>query len=164
MGNKKAKKNRAKQAAEKAADSAGKGKLNLTPKRMGLLALAAVLFVGGMASLHAFDKKKRALHDLSVIGTGVPVMVQVHDPACPTCRRLKSAATAAMENFPDMAYRLADITTKEGKQFQTRYGVPHVTLLLFDPEGDHKHTISGLVDTEEINTTVSRVLDMPPPS
>lgn len=103
----------------------------------------AVLGVSAGA-LSAYDKKQRTLHDLSVIGQGNPVVVQIHDPACPTCRRLKSRSTTALQGKAGIVYRLADVTTAEGKELQSKYDVETITLLLFDGEGRRVRTIRGL--------------------
>lgn len=141
--------------------SSGIGGLRWTPKRLILMLAAFVVAIGSMATLQAYDKQKKEMHDLGVIGSGVPVIVQIHDPSCPTCRRLKSTMTTAMKDLPDVKYRLADITTSKGKAFQNKYGVPHVTLLLFNKEGKHQHTLQGLVSSGEINTAASRYFELP---
>ena len=80
-------------------------------RRNALKVLAGVGVAGvGVSTLHAYDKNQRALHDLSVLGQGQPVVVQIHDPGCPTCRRLKSAVTTAMKSSPEILYRLADLS------------------------------------------------------
>lgn len=120
----------------------------LTPNKQRRLIIKgagafAVLGVSAGA-LSAYDKKQRTLHDLSVIGQGSPVVVQIHDPSCPTCRQLKSRSTTALQGNDDVVYRLADVTTAEGKRLQSKYGVEKITLLLFDGEGRRVRTIRGL--------------------
>ncbi len=112
----------------------------------------------GVTTLHAYDKNQRTLHDLTVIGQGQPVVVQIHDPSCPTCRRLKSAVTTAMKSSPEIHYRLADITTAEGKALQNQYEVPHVTLLFFDADGNHRHTTRGLLTPDQVRNNIDRYL------
>lgn len=84
-------------------------------------------------------------HDLSAIGNGIPAIVQVHDPQCPLCRALQVETRRALRDFPDGAlqYRIANITTASGSAFAGRYGVGHVTLLLFDGAGEMKRVIRG---------------------
>lgn len=122
--------------------------------------LKAVTGVGvaaiGIPTLHAYDKKHRTLHDLSVIGQGKPVVVQIHDPSCPTCRRLKSAVTTALKGTDEIHYRLADITTSEGKTLQNKYAVPHVTLLFFDGHGKRLHTSTGLLTSDQIKLRIGK--------
>ena len=120
-----------------------------------------VLAIGSMASLHAYEKQKRKLHDLSVIGTGLPAIVQIHDPGCSVCRRLKSVTENTMGDLPDVNFRIADITTSKGREFQQQYGVPKTTLLLFDAKGKHLHTMSGLIKKQEITEAAERYFRPP---
>lgn len=107
----------------------------------------AVLGVSAGA-LSSYEKKQRNLHDLSVIGQGSPVVVQIHDPSCPTCRSLKSRTTTALKGNEGIFFRLADITTADGKKLQTQYSAEKITLLLFDGEGRRVRTIKGLQSVE----------------
>ena len=130
-------------------------------RKLIMIVAGLVLAIGGMATLHAVDKQRRELHDLTVIGNGQPAIVQIHDPGCSVCRRLKSVTTSAMEDLPDVNFRLADITTKEGRKFGDKYNLPKTTLLMFDAKGEHKHTLRGLVTQQEIADAASRFFDAP---
>lgn len=112
----------------------------------------------GISTLHAYDKNQRTLHDLSVIGQGVPVIVQIHNPSCPTCRRLKNAVTSAIKGQVNLEFRLADITSREGKAIQDKYNVPHLTLLFFSKKGELLHTARGLLTPEQITSRINRYL------
>lgn len=120
--------------------------MNPQKKRRFLLKSAAAIAAAGFggSAVMAYDKNRRELHDLSSIGNGSPVVVQIHDPNCPTCRRLKSRSLSALDNLNDVQFRLADIFTPEGKAIQNKYGVQTITLLLFDGEGKHLQTVVGL--------------------
>ena len=48
-------------------------------KMLGLLLGVPLVGVAGVG-VHRHDVKKRALHDLSVLGDGSPAIVQIHDP------------------------------------------------------------------------------------
>lgn len=115
---------------------------------LGLLAAVPLAGVAGV-SIHRYDQKQRIYHDLSVVGQGTPTIVQIHDPSCRLCRRLQKNTLEALDTVSDIHYRVADITTKEGFEFQSRYNVPHVTLLLFNENGRRVDTIQGVtpVDT-----------------
>lgn len=88
-------------------------------------------------------------HDLTVIGNGIPTVVQIHDPQCPTCRRLRQEAIEAGRHFAasELQVRVANIRTDEGRRLADRHGVPHVTLLLFDGDGQVRRVIQGLNDS-----------------
>lgn len=86
-----------------------------------------------------------AEQDLSIIGSGVPTIVQVHDPTCPVCLRLQKETRAALEMMPDadIAYRVASITSDVGSAFASAHGSSHATLLLFDGSGTITRRIQG---------------------
>jgi len=111
-------------------------------------ALGALL-AGGYA-IHRHDTTDRRLHDLGVLGNGSPAVVQIHDPSCPLCRRLKGATEKALDGSSHVNYRLADITRADGRALQERHGAPTVTLLLFDGRGRHVDTISGVQSVEAL--------------
>ena len=120
-------------------------------RRFLLKSGAAVLVAGfGGGAVMAYDKNRRELHDLSSIVNGSPVVVQIHDPNCPTCRCLKSRSLTALEGLDGVQFRLADIFTPEGKAIQRKYGVQTITLLLFDGEGKHIQTIVGLQELDQL--------------
>ena len=116
---------------------------------LGLSLGVPLVGVAGVG-VHRHDVKKRALHDLSVLGDGSPAIVQIHDPSCRLCRRLMANTKKALGDRDDITYRIADITQTKGREFQERYGVPHVTLLLFNAKGRHVHTVQGVTPAEEL--------------
>lgn len=111
--------------------------------RNGLIVTAAV-GAGGWGAAYAYTTHIER-HDLSVIGNGVATVVQIHDPQCPTCRALQRETLRAAQSFEDdvLQVRVANIRTTEGRALASRYGVPHVTLLLFDGAGEMQRVLSG---------------------
>jgi len=146
---------------EKEKAKAAKKKPGLSRRSMLLLLGAAPVALAGGYTIHQYDVNNKTLHDLSIIGEGKPVVVQVHDPSCPSCRRLKGATESALETMPDIVYRIADLTNNEGREIGQRYGVGKVTLLLFDAKGKHVHTIQGVTPKEELITQFERYLKTP---
>ena len=90
-------------------------------KMLGLLLGVPLVGVAGVG-VHRHDVKKRALHDLSVLGNGSPAIVQIHDPSCRLCRRLMANTKKALGDRDDITYRIADVTKTKGREFQERYG------------------------------------------
>lgn len=119
-------------------------------KRRLLLRSAAVVGVAGISAgtLARHDSQQRTLHDLSVVGDGAPTVVQIHDPSCPTCRRLKSRSLTALKDLPHVQFRLANILTDEGKVLQKKYRAEKITLLLFEPGGQLVDRVVGLQDLD----------------
>ena len=117
--------------------------------RSGIVAII-LLSVTGMG-IAAYKRSYDIAHDLSVIGQGKPVVVQIHDPGCQLCQRLRSNASDAIAPMKEqMLFRIADITTPEGKRLQRQHDVPHVTLLLFDPNGKVRNVLTGVKDEETL--------------
>ncbi|WP_298843506.1 thioredoxin family protein [uncultured Roseobacter sp.] len=112
---------------------------------------ALVVGGGGYFALGSF-RAYAAEHDLSRIGQGKPVVVQVHDPQCPTCTALQKQARRALKNFGecDLVYLVADIKTDEGQRFAVEHNVPHVTLLFFDGDGQRVQTLSGMHSSDQL--------------
>jgi len=109
------------------------------------LGIGAVLLGGtGYVFANNFVSMKHE-HDLTRVANGRPTVVQVHDPQCPLCRALQEETRSALAMFEDgeLDYVVANIRTDKGQAFANRYGVPHVTLLLFDGNGELKEVLQG---------------------
>ncbi len=155
MAKKKQKKTSASnQSAKKSAVDAPK--ISLSRRNVLRSAGAVGVALAGGTWLHLADKRDRALHDLSAIGAGKPLVVQVHDPSCPMCRQLKRSTETALESMPEVDYRIADLTTRKGKALANQYGEGKVTLLLFNPKGKHLGTVRGVTPVEELRETFER--------
>lgn len=114
---------------------------------------AALAVAGGATFFGARSvTAKMAEFDLSRVGQGLPSVVQVHDPTCPTCTALQRQTRKALRGVDSDAliYLVADIKTEEGQAFAGRFGVPHVTLLLFDGQGNHVDTLEGMRQADEL--------------
>jgi len=91
-----------------------------------------------------------AERDLSVVGQGTPVIVQVHDTQCQICIALQREARAALDTIDQdaLAYRVADIKSDDGVAFAARYGATHSTLLFFDGQGNLSGRLVGPNDRQ----------------
>jgi thiol-disulfide isomerase/thioredoxin len=106
----------------------------------------ATVVVGGGGWLVVDDVRATMLeHDLSRIGNGIPSIVQIHDPQCPTCMALQREVRDAMCEFEgqQLQYLVANIRQEEGRKLATTNGVAHVTLLLFDKNGRRRDVLVG---------------------
>lgn len=138
----------------------------LTAKTLKKLAKKSLIVLAFLAVpvtwLIVNDHNARAESDLSVIGSGTPVAVQVHDHSCPLCQRLKANAEEALDQMASPpAWRIMDINTRKGAEFASRYNVGHVTILLFDAQGNHQETVEGVTSANSLrdsfeNLTTSR--------
>jgi hypothetical protein len=117
-----------------------------------VMVLVVLVMVGG-AGITALNNNYDTNHDLSVIGQGIPTVVQIHDPQCQLCVRLRSNANAAIARIADedILFRVADVTTPEGRSLQRKHNVPHVTLLLFDKDGKLNRSLNGVKTDDELH-------------
>lgn len=113
--------------------------------RFGKYGVGAVALAAGGAIFYGDMKETMAEEDLSQIGNGVPTIVQVHDPTCPTCRALMKEARAAMKGFgeDELQYVVASLANQDGQALAARHGVGKVTLLVFDRRGNRQEILSG---------------------
>ncbi len=90
--------------------------------------------------------------DLSKIGNGIPTVVQIHDPQCPTCRALQREVRTALSAFNDgdLQYLVANIRSAEGRSLALAHDVGHVTLLLFDGNGERRDVLVGSNTAEDL--------------
>ena len=118
--------------------------------RNGLVG-SALLGGGGLwaaSSMRAFA----AEHDLTRVGQGEPAVVQIHDPQCAMCSELQREARAALKCYEseDLLYLVASIRTEEGSAFAAALGLPHVTLVLMDANGQVSEVLQGVRDRDEL--------------
>lgn len=159
------KKQRRKQPQHKGRGSSQPARSGRKRKPLGWRGLGRRLMIGiGILALPALVvglevRENLRLSDLSVIGSGKPVVVQAHDPECPSCRSLLGNAEAAHAGLEDdVAFRVINLRTSEGRAFARRFDVGKVTLVLFDRDGDVKGTLRGVQSVEALRR-VFRKLD-----
>ncbi|MEM8628208.1 MAG: hypothetical protein AAGF32_09765 [Pseudomonadota bacterium] len=100
-------------------------------------------------------------HDLTRVANGRPTVVQVHDPQCTLCVALQRETKRALKAFDDqqLDYVIANITSAKGRAFAGRYGVSHVTLLLFDGSGALQQVLHGQHDDSELQEAFTALLE-----
>lgn len=110
--------------------------------KTGLISVGVIALAGGGLSMY---RASYALsHDLSVIGQGRPTVVQIHDPSCPKCNKLKDNTAAVKGDFENINFRIANLKSREGASFARRFGVGKITLLIFDGEGNLVENLHGI--------------------
>lgn len=140
--------NKGNKTAKKSSAKPGGGLL----KRRNMLKVLIGLPVAGAAgaAIHRYDVQNRGLHDLSMIGQGQPVVVQIHDPACQLCRRLMNNTREALEGNDDVLFKVADVTSSDGEAFRREHNGETVSLVLFDARGRKRGTVNGVQSAEDL--------------
>ncbi len=143
-------------------------KVKRAARKRGFPSWRALVVLGGLlavsaAGLASYKNSWETAHDLSVIGNGTHTIVQIHDPGCPLCRTLKSNTEIALaKSGGDIQFRIASSRTPEGRSLQRRHDVPHVTLLLFEPDGSLWRTLTGVKSVESLSRVISRFVEPRP--
>lgn len=143
------KKRQANAAGEQAAKSAGPRKKQLSRRALleniGYYAVGAAVIGGGGWYFVGNVRAGMAEQDLSRLGNGIPTIVQIHDPQCQSCLALQRETREALSGFEEgsIQYLVANIREEEGRQLANKYGVGHVTLLLFNGRGRQVGVLVG---------------------
>ncbi|MBX2870250.1 MAG: thioredoxin family protein [Acidiferrobacterales bacterium] len=121
-------------------------------KAIWLVVGALVLALGSAAAISAYKKNWAEAHDLSVIGQGIPAIIQVHDPKCPKCKKLMENTKVALRDYDDkFVFKIADITTGAGRSLQRDHDARIISLLIFNGRGELKRRISGVKDPDVLD-------------
>ncbi len=122
--------------------------------------LIAFCFLGVIAvPVYAYMQNSKVEHDLSVIGNGTPTVVQIHDPGCRLCNRLKNNLGKVKGDYLDrVQFKTANILKNKGKSFAKKYDVPHVTLLFFDKQGKRVDTMRGVSSSDQIKRSLDSLI------
>lgn len=112
---------------------------------------AAMLGGVGLFSVNAV-RATIAEQDLSKIGNGTPAIVQIHDPSCAMCTELQRETRKALRSFDDsqVNYLVANIHSEDGSALAARHRAQHVTLLLFDGDGQVRQVLEGVRQRDEL--------------
>lgn len=142
-------------------EAAGTPTADQSPSRRSFIrlarngAIAAAVLAGGGWFAVGQVQAHYTRRDLTVIGNGIPTVVQIHDPTCPICTQLQKEMLQAAKAFSDeeLQVRIAPISTAEGRSLAAQHGVSHATLLLFDGSGRVRRVLTGPNDRESLETS-----------
>ena len=110
-------------------------------------------------AIMVYGDHRKIEYDLSVIGNGKATVVQIHDPNCQLCRRLKSNLDSVKGRFKNkIQFKTANIAGKKGRDFANSHQVPHVTLLFFDKKGNRVNTLQGVTPKKEIKNALEKLI------
>ena len=126
-------------------------------------ALVALVVLAGGAWLALDFTRKLAESDLTVIGQGTPVIVQVFDTNCAECTLLQREVRDALSEIPDDAvhYRVAHLQTREGTAFATAARLSYASLGLYDAEGTMIHAVRGVTPSETLAPLFRDLFNLP---
>ena len=133
-------------------------------QNIAIYGIGGAVLLGG-AGLFAMDfRGKLQESQFADIGNGTPTVLQIHDPQCQLCQQLQKQARQALRDFDADAvqFRVADIRSTDGAEISSRYGVPHITLVLIEGDGTVAHVVRGVTPAEELARLFRRHLQLRP--
>ena len=127
--------------------------------RLGKLLM--LVFTLAIIGVFAWNLPRGYSGDLSQIGQGKNIVVQVHD-------HYLVASSQLMENLHRLRgeyegkveFIVADLQVAEGKAFAKTYNVDAVTLLLFAPDGKHVRTVHGVQEPQELRESFNKAFNL----
>lgn len=131
-------------------------------ENMGYGALGLAVVGGGSWFFVEEVRATMRESDLTLIGNGIPSVVQIHDPQCSQCAALQRESREAlceMQGSGQLQFLVADIRTSKGRQFAAAHNVGHVTLLLFDANGRRRGVLSGPNTSDTLTGVFERHLE-----
>ncbi|MFP4510549.1 MAG: hypothetical protein ACLFNQ_10505 [Spirochaetaceae bacterium] len=120
--------------------------------------VAVIVLTAGTVVL-AQQLQARSFRNLSVVGSGTPTVVQVHDRACPVCTSLLGSVQEVRRDFDEeeLHVRVAELHTEVGAAFARRYNAGRITLLLFDGDGNLVERQTGDQHPDDLRETFERL-------
>ena len=134
-------------------------KKNIKRKIIRWLVPITILFTIAIFS-YLWYEGTNDVNDLSLIGKGENIIVQIHDPGWGSCRELKRVVNSLKPEYTGkIRFILADLNSREGRWFAEYHNVSRVTLLFFKPDGTKITSLSGELDANNLRNVFDRVFE-----
>ena len=134
-------------------------KKNIKRKIIRWLVPITILFTIAIFS-YLWYEGANDVNDLSLIGKGENIIVQIHDPGWGSCRELKRVVNSLKPEYTGkIRFILADLNSREGRWFAEYHNVSRVTLLFFKPDGTKITSLSGELDAKNLRNVFDRVFE-----
>ena len=134
----------------------------LPAKKSLLIKVIIALVILGVLWLAVSNLPRGYSRDLTQIGKGKNVVVQVHDhnlvgsiDLMETLNKVRPEYAATVE------FVVADLLTQEGQAFATQHNVSSVTLIFFAPDGTRRGAIQGAQDPNSLRNSLNQAFNLP---
>lgn len=120
------------------------------------------IFILGMLWLVVANLPRGYSRDLSQIGKGKNVVVQVHDHnLVGSIDLMESLNTLRPEYAGSVEFVVADLLTPEGRAFASTHNVSAVTLVFFAPDGTQRGTVQGVQELSSLRNSLNEAFNLP---
>lgn len=102
--------------------------------------------------------------DLSLIGKGSNVVVQVHDHnLVGSIDLMENLNKVRPEYAASVEFVVADLTTPEAQAFAAQHNASSVTLLFFAPDGTPRGALNGVRNPDALRNALNQAFGLPAP-
>ena len=131
-------------------------------KKSPLVKVIIALLVLGMLWLVVSNLPRGYSRDLTQIGKGKNVVVQVHDHNLVGSIDLMEALNKVRPEYAtSVEFVVADLLTPEGQAFATSHNVSSVTLVFFAPDGTPRGGVKGVQGIDELRNSLNQAFNLP---
>jgi len=131
-------------------------------KKSPIVKIIVALLMLGLVWLAVSNLPRGYSRDLTQIGKGKNVVVQVHDHnLVGSIDLMESLNKVRPEYAESVEFVIADLLTPEGQAFATSHNVSSVTLVFFAPDGAERGNIKGAQDSNSLRNSLNQAFNLP---
>ena len=131
-------------------------------KKFPLVKVIIALLILGLVWLAVANLPRGYSRDLTQIGKGKNVVVQVHDHNLVGSIDLMETLNKVRPEYANsVEFVVADLLTPEGQAFATSHKVGSVTLVFFAPDGTPRGGVKGAQDVNELRKSLNQAFNLP---
>ena len=131
-------------------------------KKSPVVKVIVAIFILGMLWLVVANLPRGYSRDLSQIGKGKNVVVQVHDHnLVGSIDLMESLNTLRPEYAGSVEFVVADLLTPEGRAFAATHNVSAVTLVFFAPDGTQRGGVKGVQELNVLRNSLNEAFNLP---
>lgn len=132
-------------------------------KKSFMVKVVVALVVVGMLWLAIANLPRGYSRDLTQIGKGKNVVVQVHDHnLVGSVDLMETLNKVRPEYATSVEFVIADLLTPEGQAFATSHNVGSVTLVFFAPDGTQRGAIMGAQNVDVLRDRINQAFNLSP--
>lgn len=131
------------------------------PRKSPFTKVIITAFVLGLAGLIVWNLPRGYSNDLTQIGSGTNIVVQVHDHDLVNSAGLMENLNKIRHEYKGVIeFVIADLKIAEGQAFATAHNVDAVTLVFFAPDGSQLGTAQGVQDLDTLRNTLNQAFNL----
>ena len=136
---------------------------NTTPtKKSPFTKLIVAAFVLGLVALSVWMLPRGFSNDLTQIGNGKNIVVQVHDhDFVNSAELMENLGNIRPEYKGTIEFVIADLKIAEGIAFATAQNVEAITLIFFAPDGTRLGIMQGVHDLDTLRGALNQTFNLP---